>query len=94
MVLWELASRKLPFADAANQLIVISWIKDGEVEEFSDDAPPALKQMVSDAWVKEPAQRPTAQAMLQRIDHELQLAASAAQLLCLIQAFFRHACRM
>ncbi len=47
MVLWELASRKLPFADAANQVIVMGWIKDGELEEFSDDT---MHRLLLNRW--------------------------------------------
>ena len=43
MVLWEIASRQLPFSDAADDVTVMGWIKDGEQENLPADCPKLLR---------------------------------------------------
>jgi hypothetical protein len=42
MVLWELANRAQPYADAASEAVMMGWIERGQREEFEADAPPVL----------------------------------------------------
>ena len=58
MILWEIASRKLPFSDADDDLTVISWIKDGEQETIPNDCLPEFGKLISRAWAKDPDKRP------------------------------------
>ena len=60
MVLWELATREIPFKDAQNQLQVIGWLKDGEKEEIPVDCPAELKSIIESCWDLTPTKRPTA----------------------------------
>jgi TPR repeat protein/serine/threonine protein kinase len=59
MVLWELASRQLPYADAADDLTAMGWIKDGEKETIPDDCPKEFGDIILSSW-QPPETRPTA----------------------------------
>jgi serine/threonine protein kinase/TPR repeat protein len=63
MVLWEIASREIPFADAMNELTVISWIKDGEQETIPPDCPPGYANVINQTWL-EAQKRPTAEQVV------------------------------
>ena len=67
MVLWELASREIPFKDAQNQLQAATWIKDGEKEEIPGDCPAELKAIIESCWDLTPAKRPTAIQVVDRL---------------------------
>jgi serine/threonine protein kinase len=79
MVLWELATRRRPYADAHSEQVIISYIKDGETEEFDDNSPQTLVELVKKAWSKEPAQRPTAAAMVEVLERQQQAAEATEQ---------------
>jgi Ran GTPase-activating protein (RanGAP) involved in mRNA processing and transport len=59
MILWELVSRLIPFADAANDAILTQWLSTGEQEEIPEDCPPSFAALISKCW-KERTERPTA----------------------------------
>jgi hypothetical protein len=59
MVLWELASRKVPFSDAHNREILIKWLEDGEQEEIPEDCPSGFAKLIKWCWNQEPTKRPT-----------------------------------
>jgi serine/threonine protein kinase len=67
MVLWELASREIPFKDAQNQLQAMGWIKDGEKEEIPSDCPAELKPIIESCWDLMPSQRPTVIQVVERL---------------------------
>ncbi len=67
MVLWELASREIPFKDAQNQLQAATWIKDGEKEEIPNDCPAELKAIIESCWDLTPVKRPTAIQVVDRL---------------------------
>ncbi len=46
MVLWEIASRQLPFSDASDDVTVMGWIKDGEQEKLPTDCPESYGSLV------------------------------------------------
>ncbi len=59
MVLWELASRKVPFSDAHNRELLIQWLRDGEQEEIPQDCPAGFAKLIKWCWKQEPTGRPT-----------------------------------
>jgi Protein tyrosine and serine/threonine kinase len=63
MVLWEIAAREIPFADAQDELTVISWIKDGEKEVIPADCPKAYGDIIQETW-REAKKRPSAERIL------------------------------
>lgn len=67
MIVWEMLSRKLPFADAASQAIVIHWIASGERETIPEGTPPGLEQLIKDCWEEDPARRPEATVLFKRL---------------------------
>jgi len=72
MILWEIASRKLPFADAADEITALSWIKDGEKEDIPADCPPVYGELVKQCFETNPGDRPTALQVVQYLDqHKL-----------------------
>ncbi len=68
MVLWELVSRQIPFADAATPAIAMDWVKTGEQENIPEGTPEEFKTLILDCWDKEPGQRPAAAAVAKRLD--------------------------
>ena len=72
MVLWELASRKIPFADAENPMIAMDWVKSGEKEVIPEETPKEFKQLIESCWDKEPSKRPTADKVAQSLNGLLQ----------------------
>src|SRR3990167_10294080 len=67
MILWELASRKTPYEDAANEAVVIQWIKDGETETIPADCPEIFGAVTKSCWAMEPASRPKAADAVTRL---------------------------
>ncbi|MDF3055592.1 MAG: serine/threonine kinase [Gammaproteobacteria bacterium] len=63
MVLWEIAARTIPFADADPSDIKAA-IKDGERAEIPGDCPPPLKLLIERLWDQKPLNRPTAAAVI------------------------------
>jgi hypothetical protein len=59
MILWELVSRAIPFADAASDATVERWISDGEQEAIPEDCSPPFAALITKCW-KERTERPTA----------------------------------
>lgn len=71
MILWELASCKLPFSDAPNEATVGTWISQGEKEEIPKDCPNELAAIINDCWQVSPEKRPTAAAIVKRIENAM-----------------------
>jgi serine/threonine protein kinase len=67
MVLWELASREIPFKNAQNQLQAMGWIKDGKKEEIPSGCPSELKTMIERYWDLTPMKRPTAGQLVEHL---------------------------
>ena len=59
MVLWELASRKIPFADAKNPVIATTWVKSRGKGVSRKKHPKEFKQLIESCWDKEPSKGPT-----------------------------------
>lgn len=67
MVLWEIASRQLPFADEQSDLLVITFIKDGEKEMIPDDCPLPFAEIIQECW-KAPLDRPDAKSIAAKLE--------------------------
>lgn len=76
MVLWEIASRQLPFHDAVDEITVMGWIKDGEQEKIPADAPASYAAMIQQAW-QTSEKRPQAHEMLVALRKERALTATS-----------------
>jgi tRNA A-37 threonylcarbamoyl transferase component Bud32 len=59
MILWELASRLIPFADAASDATIERWISEGVQETIPEDCPTSFAALITKCW-KERTERPTA----------------------------------
>jgi serine/threonine protein kinase len=68
MILWELVSRQIPFADAATPEIAMDWVKSGEQENIPSGTPEDFKALILDCWDKDPAKRPKADVVAKRLD--------------------------
>ena len=64
VTLWELASRKIPFADAANQVLIQGWVQDGDREDIPTDCPPKIASLIQACWDASPDKRPNAGSIL------------------------------
>lgn len=50
VVFWELASRKIPFNDAADASLISVWVKDGEREEIPSETPASYAKLIENCW--------------------------------------------
>jgi len=66
MILWELATRQLPFSDAGDEVTVMGWIQGGEQEKIPDDCPKALADLIRACWAA-PDKRPSAAEVLAQL---------------------------
>ncbi|MBS0349593.1 MAG: protein kinase [Proteobacteria bacterium] len=73
MVLWELATRLLPYAKAPNQMVAARWIEKGKKEEFPGDCPPKLKSIIESCWETLPIKRPTATQLMEQLKPLLEI---------------------
>ena len=67
MILWELASRKLPFEEAPDDFIVMGWIMNGKKEKVPDDCPKEFGHVIESCW-EEPQKRPEASQILAALE--------------------------
>lgn len=67
MLLWEIASRKIPFSDAPNETTAAVWIQQGEKEEIPSDSPAAYGELIKRSWSQEPAERPLIDILIKAI---------------------------
>lgn len=67
MILWEIAARKIPFKDASNEIIVMGWIKDGELETIPQDCPSHYAQLIQSGWSPVPSSRPSIDDLLTKL---------------------------
>lgn len=68
MVLWELVSCRIPFADAATAAIAAMWVAQGEQETVPEGTPEEFKGLILDCWDKDPLRRPKADVIAKRLD--------------------------
>ena len=73
VVLWELASHKLPYLGAhGNTGVITTWIKDGTREEFDErtpNTPPKYIEITYDCWNANYSRRPSAKEVLERLEN-------------------------
>jgi len=67
VLFWEIAARKVPFADASTQEVLVEWVKDGETEDIPEDTPPAFGALIKSCWQKNPDERPDINQVAQRL---------------------------
>ena len=60
MILWEMASRKLPFSEASTETMAMSLIKEGRQEKIPDDCPEPYGALVKRCWSIKREERPSA----------------------------------
>ena len=60
MVIWEIASGKLPYFEEVDEQKVISWIKEGEQENVPDSCPAKVSELIKRCWAA-PEARPKAE---------------------------------
>lgn len=63
VVLWELASRALPYASETNDAVVMGYIINGDTEDIPSNTPPAFAQQIRESWDSNPSLRPEANKM-------------------------------
>lgn len=61
VVLWEIASRKTPFENAASPHLIPVWVQNGEREEIPEETPEGFKQIIASSWQADPNERPSAE---------------------------------
>ncbi|CAF0794758.1 unnamed protein product [Adineta steineri] len=66
IVLWELATRCIPY-DGVDEAVICQGVKAGERLEIPQDVPSSFASIISQAWSQEPNKRPTASALIQVI---------------------------
>jgi len=59
MILWELATRKIPWSDAQSASIIINWVLQGEKEEIPKKSPQSYAKLIAKCWEQNPKDRPT-----------------------------------
>jgi ankyrin repeat protein len=65
MTLWELASRKIPFADANDNGEISVWVLQGEQETIPADTPDGIKTVIQACWSSQADQRPSADKVVE-----------------------------
>eukprot|EP01094_Clydonella_sp_ATCC50884_P028423 TRINITY_DN8519_c0_g1_i1.p1 TRINITY_DN8519_c0_g1~~TRINITY_DN8519_c0_g1_i1.p1 ORF type:complete len:202 (-),score=51.92 TRINITY_DN8519_c0_g1_i1:127-690(-) len=59
MLLWEVAARAVPFADAHSPEVAIGWIKEGEKEDIPEGTPAPYAELLQRCWSSDAAARPS-----------------------------------
>lgn len=62
MTLWELASRKIPYAENSSEAIP-TFVREGKRETIPQDCPPKLASLITACWEDAPDKRPDADAI-------------------------------
>jgi serine/threonine protein kinase len=63
VILWELATRKIPFA-GQEPIKVYKKIAKGKHEKIPDDCPPEFAALIKKCWAMQPGQRPRTDAIV------------------------------
>jgi hypothetical protein len=58
MVLWEIASRQIPFGEA-DEIVIMSSVKEGEKEDIPADCPAEYGGLIERTWSFDPEKRPS-----------------------------------
>ena len=65
IVLWEIATRKLPYERANNDMQIMQHVTKGNRESIPSDAPPKYAVLISQCWAQRAEQRPAIQGVVQ-----------------------------
>jgi serine/threonine protein kinase len=66
MILWELVTRKVPFAEQPNDIMILAAVQTGAREDIPDGCHPVWQEMIKECWEQDPEKRPTAPDALAR----------------------------
>jgi Ran GTPase-activating protein (RanGAP) involved in mRNA processing and transport len=69
ITMWEVAARKLPYAEAPTSLIR-DLVKEGEREEVPEDCPPKIASLIRFCWHKDVKKRPEAGRVVEYMKDE------------------------
>lgn len=68
VVLWELASRELPFKDVKDDDLIAAWVTHGKRENIPAGTPPQIASLITRCWDGDPSKRPgSAQTLLREL---------------------------
>ena len=74
VTVWEIFSRKRPFANVGNNPYAIMWaVSDGKRPPLFQNCPPALEELLERCWHQEPDQRPSMRAVEERLEQMARL---------------------
>lgn len=73
MTLWEIASRKIPYASAAHPChqVIIALVGQGDRETIPEKTPQVLRQIIEGCWAAEPQQRPMLSNIIAQLEDSL-----------------------
>lgn len=83
MVMWEMATQRIPFQEAVTEMVAIHWIIEGKQEKFPEECPNGYKEIVKRCWYKKADARPKAKELVA----ELKRAMPSAQRNCWLPDF-------
>lgn len=66
MLLYEIASRKIPFAHVTDDMRVIYFITSGAKQTIPTECPSIFAKVIEDCWNMKPEERPTASELFSR----------------------------
>ena len=67
VVLWEIASGRLPWGNLGHMQILFSVGMRGERLPIPSDVQPEVAALISDCWSEDPAQRPSFETIIERL---------------------------
>jgi serine/threonine protein kinase len=79
IVLWELASHQYPYNEVASPQIIISFVKDGEREEFPENTPKEYESLAKKCWDGKSENRPELESVIVTLDSLLALSNESKQ---------------
>jgi len=68
MLLWEMVTRKIPFAQATNGQVLEKWISEGKRETLPESCPQGLATIIEDCWAQAPKKRPSLDVIILRLN--------------------------
>lgn len=66
MTVWELATRRIPYADIDDGQLIMAWVQEGRRELIPDSTTQVLRQVMESCWVAEPLNRPVLSEVMKR----------------------------
>ena len=72
MILWEIATCKIPYQDV-DPNVVKACVKDGEREEIPDQCPEGYTKLIEQCWDQDPSKRPPIKQILAELDKVKQM---------------------